>query len=259
MWPGGLLFGALGVYQQSVRASGELETRVEGVAAARLFLQTITAELQACRHDDDYRLGLRGNKTRIEFLSTVIPRANWSHSFAREYRVPESDLRLVTYELGGGRSNSVGFQEHLDPALDTRFLEDILDEGKRADGDILETEMQPKVQRTELRLYGASRDRQRASQIEPLSPKLRQVQFRYFDGRNWRDDWGGNRLPRGVEVTVSLEDRRRGEENDDGQLVFRRQIHLPACSHFQVNLDRARKKSEEKENGEAQKAEARTP
>jgi general secretion pathway protein J len=62
-------------------------------------------------------------------------------------------------------------------------------------------------------------DRGPDGEIDPLLAPVRGLRFRFFDGRNWREEWGRDntedRLPQAVEVVLYLEDTQSDTSRSD--------------------------------------------
>jgi hypothetical protein len=66
----------------------------------------------------------------------------------------------------------------------------------------------------------------------PLTDKIRHLQFRYWQGTNWVESWGGLDLPAGVEVIVAQEALPTEAEPEGEKMeYFRRVIYLPNSDH----------------------------
>ncbi|MGH7962725.1 MAG: type II secretion system protein GspJ [Candidatus Binatia bacterium] len=78
-------------------------------------------------------------------------------------------------------------------------------------------------------------DREAAGDIYPLLVQVRGLRFRFFDGRNWREEWGRentqNKLPRAVEVVLYLAapstGRRRAGDSGEAVVAFSTIVDLP--------------------------------
>src|SRR5690606_21423107 len=66
----------------------------------------------------------------------------------------------------------------------------------------------------------------------PLTARIGFLQFRYWDGTNWVDEWSGMDLPGGVEISLGREPAPvESPEEEYPYERFRRVVYLPFSEH----------------------------
>ena len=69
----GLLLAVFAIHHQAEQIRQGVEAELDTIAAARLFLDRITFELQAAARDRGFDMDLDGRHHSIEFLTTTMP------------------------------------------------------------------------------------------------------------------------------------------------------------------------------------------
>jgi hypothetical protein len=73
-----------------------------------------------------------------------------------------------------------------------------------------------------------------------LTDKIKTLQFRYWDGRTWLDEWSSLRLPIGVEITISQDpppEPTTTQSESSASEVFRRVVYLPNSSFSEIDTN----------------------
>ncbi|MCP4590529.1 MAG: prepilin-type N-terminal cleavage/methylation domain-containing protein [bacterium] len=165
------------------------------VQLVRVVLDRLTRELrQASGHSPEYGAGIIGDEHAISIITHVVPdrRLMYPRSIKDAKEVGQFDLEEVRYYVGWDEENT---DTNGDPRalglvrrVSKTFLRETVIEGDE-EGDAGEDE------------------RSVAVKEELYAPELKYLEFKYFDGATWWDDWKitqGNSLPQIVRVTVGF-------------------------------------------------------
>lgn len=173
-----LVLAALyGVFSQTLTSKRLTEERTQQARWARIALLRIGEDLQSA---------LPPTGREMQFLGET-------HS-SREF--PEDTLSFVTLTR---------------TALTTRTPEGDLSEIAYAlEPDPTDSTQKQLVRRVRFML---SSQRNVADEVAPLLPRVHGLRFRFFDGREWQEEWRQeqtrNQLPQAVETTVYVADSRK--------------------------------------------------
>jgi type II secretory pathway pseudopilin PulG len=216
----GMLVVVLFFYRQTAQLRQSLLEDTERIAAARLVLNRLTMELRTARRHEALLVSLTGTSNMIEFIRTSLPSpASWAQDDLGRALQPESDLKLVRYELAGAGDpiEATGLIRSEGPVPELGFI--FADEGTTGE-------------------EAANPSPRPASPVaELLTDQLRYLRFRYWDGANWQDNWDGLNLPMGVEVSLGAEPLPSQESVSENEAsleypfeLFRRIIFVPGGS-----------------------------
>lgn len=171
-----VLAAVYGVFSQTLSSKRFVEDRAERARAARIALLRIGEDLQSALPPTASYLRFVG-ETRLsrEYPEDTLSFTTLTRT-ASTNRVPEGDL------------NTIGYALEPDPT------------------DITQKQL---VRRVRFSLATESRS---AEETAPLLPQVRGLRFRFFNGRNWQQDWKPENtqegLPQALEATVYVADRR---------------------------------------------------
>lgn len=213
----GILVVAFYFYSQTAELRTQLLAESERVSAVRLVMDRLTADLRCAYGTFSSGSGVSGDVGSLKIVKTELPsRGAWSGGQLGRAVTVETDLKLVSYSvsssLEGTNQVVTGLIRAEEPLVQKRPQ---VIEARRANQVAVQVE--PENQRGP----------------EPLTDAIRFVQFRYWDGSNWRESWSGTELPRGIEVSLGGESLPEGSTAEDYPYeVFRRVIYLPGS---QVN------------------------
>ena len=197
----GLMGGVFAFYSDALGTRDRVMDSVEMVSAERVVMVRLTTELRCAKVYPFIRFGLRGGPEDVEFITTALPGPPaWAGRGLTDDPIPpEHDLQLVGYRL--------------------RAIEDEA-------GDVVVAGLERTCQKV---LAAPTAEEGEEIEVDFLTPRIRFLQFRYYDGDNWIESWDGGDLPAAVEVTVGAEPLEEGMEPEDyPHETFRRVIYLPA-------------------------------
>ncbi len=210
----GLLLVVLFFYHQTTRLRTQLLQETERLSAIRLLLDRLTTDLRCARTDFSLGMGLTGDATSLDFVSTGVPSLiAWQGASPGRAVRAETDLRRISYRATTGLVDTnvviTGFTREEQPLVEQRQTEDILADD--LGGFFLEDEPLPAE--------------------EPLTDTIHFVRFRYWDGSAWQDSWDSTDLPTGVEVNFGGEPLPEDLTADEYPYeLFRRVIYLPGST-----------------------------
>lgn len=208
----GMLMVALYFYQQNARLRSHILEETERVAAVRLLLDRLTADLRSALAQPQE--SFEGQTSSLKFVKA----GPWSGT-AGSYG---SDLKLVSYAAVMAREGT-----NLVVSGISRSEETV---GARARGTA--TNAPPSPAAIALNPAGpapADTTNLTLSTAPLLTEMIRYLRFSYWDGTSWVEAWTSRQLPRGVMVTLALEPVPDGLEAEDSeQEIFRRVVDLPA-------------------------------
>ncbi|MHC4063542.1 MAG: hypothetical protein ACYSUQ_06680 [Planctomycetota bacterium] len=180
-------------YESSLETREEGLKRTHDVQLARVLLQRMAEEIrQASGNTPGYGTGLIGYKHGISVNTLVIPDKILAQkrSVFDEQIAAQFDLQEVRYYIAWD-------EENLDEEGNPRPLGLVRRVSKTFNrGVVFETDTEGEE----------SEDEEAAAVKEELyAPEIKFLEFRYFDGASWWEDWElaqGNSLPLMVRVTV---------------------------------------------------------
>ncbi|MFH0980614.1 MAG: prepilin-type N-terminal cleavage/methylation domain-containing protein [Planctomycetota bacterium] len=175
----------------------ERETaQTHDVQLVRVVLDRLAQEIrQANGFVPGYGAGIIGYKHALSINTTVLPekRLMYPRSIKDEQEVGQFDVQEVRYYIGWD-------EENLDPNGDPRALGLVRRVSKTFLRDVvLKGDQEEEADAPEQAV---------AIKEELYAPELKYIEFKYFDGAKWWDDWEitqGNSLPQIIRVTVGFE------------------------------------------------------
>lgn len=200
----GFVGAMLALYSYAMDMREDLNRRMDVLSAQRLVLQHATNELRSAMMYPSVPFGMQGEDQQARWVCMQLPGpAAWAKRRVTEEPIPpESDIQLVGYRLG--------FEENEQGDVVISGLERTTQ--KVVSADVPEEESVEEGEEVEVVL---------------LSPDIRYLRFRYYDGTSWAGTWRGNTLPVAVEMTLGLkplpEDMTHEEYPYD---TFRRTVYL---------------------------------
>lgn len=177
----GLTVVMLGVLLTMYRRASDVQQRLEAdialVNERRQVMRLLTDELRHAMTNRLLQMGLEGGPFQVQFITATLPGpAAWAVRDATDDPVPvEFDQQIVGYRL--------------------RYVED--DEGYFHIAGLERT--------AQKRLAIAVVDEEDDVEATLISPSIRFIAFRYFDGTQFLDQWSGGDLPMGVEIVLGRE------------------------------------------------------
>ena len=224
----GIMVVLLYFYQRTAETRENALRETEFISTARMVLEQLTSELRTARIVQDQFIGLDGTSNSISFVCTAVPQTSrWITDTNETVTLPPAtDLKRVHYGLLAG----------LDAALAAGMeRSETLLTAAAAEPEPID----PFVDTTPLPGSASTNYLNATNSVALAGPlltdKIRFVQFRYWDGADWLDSWGGMDLPSGIEVSLGQEPMPMevSETAVEGYPfeVFRRVIFLPNSMH----------------------------
>lgn len=208
----GILLVLLYFYHQATNLRSQAIEQTETIAAARLVMDRITADLRVFKPESEWGRTFVGNANSIEFVKTDVPSfAAWTGGTLGRADFPATDLKVVKYWLEPvGLTNGGGLVRSEEPLVRRRGTV-VVEQTVGTNGlPVLEG--------------------------PPVIEELQYLKFRYWSGRAWMDSWSAAGGPRAVEIslagepltneTTSVEAAVDPEVDSDVE-VFRRVVCLP--------------------------------
>lgn len=223
----GIMLVLLYFYQRAAETREAAMKETEFISTTRLFLEQLTTELRAARVIPEEAIGFNGTSNSISFVCTGLPQgARWIVSTNEPpVNQPLTDLKLVRYRLITGTNSfeTLGIDRKeewiINPSAVTAPVEEVVT-------DVLGIETTNIVAETSSTNLSSTNQIQLAA--PPLTELIRFIQFRYWDGHEWIDSWGGTDLPAGVEVSLGRDPMPREDTGESYPYeIFRRVIYLP--------------------------------
>jgi type II secretory pathway component PulJ len=212
----GILVVALQFYRQCTDLRSQLLVESERIAAIRLVMDRIGADLRCAYATTVPGGGCTGDAASLRIVKTELPpRSSWSGGRLGRTEAPVTDLRVVQYgvsrTLEGTNDVVTGLVRIEAPLTEMRAA---VVEARRAEAVVVDA--------------GPG---QRRGGPAPLTDAIRFVRFRYWTGSSWQDSWNGHGPPPGVEVSLGPEplpaDAVPGESPGE---VYRRVIFVPGAA-----------------------------
>ncbi len=182
-------------YDSSLAAREDGTKRSRDVHLARVVLDRMAEEIrQAAGNIAGYGPGLVGYKRGVSVNTLVLPDRSLSrkHSITSDQSAAQFDLREISYYVAWD-------EEHPDEEGNSRALGLARKESKTFNRGVFV--------RSETEEAEAESEEALAIKEELYAPEIKFLEFRYFDGFTWWEDWQltqGNSLPMMVRITVGF-------------------------------------------------------
>ncbi|MCK4661007.1 MAG: prepilin-type N-terminal cleavage/methylation domain-containing protein [Phycisphaerae bacterium] len=177
-------------------ATEQQTSRSRDVQLVRVILDHMACEIrQASGFVPGYGPGVIGTKHMISINTAVLPdkKLLYPRSITDVEEARQFDLREVRYYIGWD-------EENLDEEGDPRALGLVRRVSK--------TYLREMIIEGEDETDSGDEEQIVAVKEELYAPELKYIEFKYFDGATWWDDWEiaqGNTLPQIVRVTIGFE------------------------------------------------------
>jgi len=171
----GLLTTMFGFYRHATRVQTLVTTEVERVGAVRAVMQLVTRELRSAFVVRFFGQGLAGSSTSLRVASVTLPSgAVWvEQGISETSRVPpQRDVQMVGYRL--------------------RYVED-------EEGELVVAGLERTCQTV---LTAREADEGQEIAVMLVTPHVRFLRLRYWDGSAWAESWSGDDLPQAVEIVL---------------------------------------------------------
>ncbi len=183
-------------FWNSLSVTEQETAQARNVQLIRVVLDRLAQEIrQADGFVPGYGAGIIGYKHAISINTTVLPdkKLMYPRSIKDQQQVGQFDVEEVRYYIGWD-------EENLDAEGNPRALGLVRRERK--------TLLQEVVIRGDEQADTGNQEQAVAIKEELYAPELKYIEFKYFDGATWWDDWEitqGNALPQIIRVTVGFE------------------------------------------------------
>lgn len=199
----GLLFVALHFYRQAERLRTEIEGLSEHLTTVRLTLAQMARELQST---SPAPTSLSGQSNRIELV--ILAGTSQDPSGTITARPSEQRIR---YTFNGALMRSELPSQAFESSTNLTDAADTLDP-RLAELALEEPDPAPR-------------------QNSVIVPGIKLVQFRFWTGTNWVEEWSGAAAPRAIEIILGTEELAPDTMMDEypGHL-FQRRVVIPTTS-----------------------------
>lgn len=225
----GIMTVLLYFYQRAAEVRQIALQETEYISTARLVMEQITSELRTARAAPDHFLALDGTSNSILFVCTALPStARWLADTNEPLQgLPATDLKKVSYSLAGGTNltatRGLDRQEEFLVGLSTP--QPANPSGTRSTNELSSADQ-----------FLITNDFAATNLVstvrQPLTDKIRFLQFRFWDGAAWTNTWSGLELPGGVEISLGRESMPVESEGEGYPYeMFRRVVFLPQSGH----------------------------
>ncbi len=200
----GLLTAMFGFYRHTTRVESAVTDEVERVGAVRAVMRLLTRELRSAYVVRFLGQGLEGAGGQIRLASLTLPTgAVWIEQGVTETSPlpPQHDVQIVGYRL--------------------RYVEN-------EEGDLIVAGLERTCQR-----ILTPREAEEAEEIAVMlvTPHIKFLRLRYWDGSAWTETWQGNDLPGAVEIVLGY--RPRPEDTEPEEYPYethRRVVAIPSAA-----------------------------
>jgi prepilin-type N-terminal cleavage/methylation domain-containing protein len=221
----GIMAVLLYFYQRTAETRELVMKESEFISVSRLFLEQITTELRTARPVEDQFMGLEGTSNSVTFVCTGLPVVSKWITSTNETVVlpPATDLKRVHYGLSGGGTNQFEAK-----GLD-RSEEMLLGMASLAETNSVENSQQSTNLSSSTGTDLLEITNRVQSKTALLTDQIKLLQFRYWDGLMWTNNWSGMDLPLGVEISIGQQSAPAMQSEESGSFmpeIFRRVIFL---------------------------------
>jgi type II secretory pathway component PulJ len=205
----GAIGASLGFYHHVMAVRSNIMQRADELSSERLVMTRLTNELRGSIFSPMLQIGLQGQSGQMKYVTTVLPsQAIWTDRSPTDPQpVPQYDLQVVSYRLRNA-TDDMGR-----PMMDEQGNTIVIG-----------------LERTAQKTFSSIASEGAEISVTLLSPNVKFISFRYFDGGNWRSAWSGSDLPLAVEVTIGrtvLPEGMTAEEYPQYYETSKRVVYLP--------------------------------
>lgn len=225
----GLVGGMFALYKQALNIRDRVHQEMDMWLAGRLAVDRMTDELRSAMEFRFLQMGMEGQGDQAQWICAQLPGpAAWAVRKDTENTIPPvTDVQIVGYRLGTSENEEGelvidGLERTCQKVLtavsvqETRATEPV--DGEEDEEDAEEESAE-----------------QAEVEVVLLTPHIKYLKLRYYDGNSWQDSWTGGDLPRAVEICLG--GRALGEEEDPEEyddILFRRVVYVPGGVKGQV-------------------------
>lgn len=204
-----VMLGVMQFHDQIVAIREGVIREAELIGAERRIMDRVTDELRSAMVYPFLGIGMEGQAEQMQFVTACLPGpAAWAVRGVLDEPVPpEQDLQLVGYRLRIVEDEETG--EWVVVGLE-RTCQKVISAPVVADDE----QAEPEEFTTAL-----------------LTPRIKFLYVRYWDGAGWQPSWGGGDLPTAVEITLGTEPLEEEMNPEDyPHPVFRRVVYVPGST-----------------------------
>ncbi|MFO8014435.1 MAG: hypothetical protein R6X20_14145 [Phycisphaerae bacterium] len=199
-----ILVGLFRFYGHTTRVKTMVTAEVERVSAVRAVMQLLTRELRSAHVVRFLGQGLDGGSGRVRLATATLPSgAVWIEQGMTETSPlpPQHDVRLVGYRL--------------------RYVE-------TEEGDLVVAGLERTCQTL---LTARETEEGRQIDVALLTPHVRFLRLRYWDGAAWTESWQAGDLPAAVEIVLGFEPLPEDVEPAEyPYATYRRVVAIPGAA-----------------------------
>ena len=200
-----MLMGALyALYSDALETRASVIAAVEETSGVRNTMRRITEELRAAKVYPFIRIGLKGGPDSMQFITTALPgRAAWAERGLTDNPLPpEHDLHQIGYRLRTYEDDETG--------------EMVIDGLERTCQKIISARESEEGQEIDVAL---------------LAGHVKFLNFRYWDGGEYVETWGGESLPGAVVIIMGIEPLPEGTDPAEyPHATWRRVVYIPGAT-----------------------------
>ena len=198
-----LLAGLMTLHHHATTVRNQLTAETEMIISERIIMDRMTNELRGTMLYPFLGFGLEGSDEKIQLMTATLPGpAAWAVRKSTDDPIPpETDLMLVGYQLRSYEND---------------------------DGETVVAGIERSSQK--ILASPTVREGQEVSTVL-LTPHIRFLQFEYFDGEQWTNEWQERGLPMAVKIimgVVPLTEDIEPEDYIEKYDTFQRVVYVPS-------------------------------
>ena len=216
----GIVAGMFALYSQSMKTRDRVNNEMDMLLANRLAMEHITRELRAGMQLKFLNMGMEGSAQNAEWVSAQIPGpAAWAkRTILKSPPTPETDIQIVGYRLRYSTDEQdQTVLEGLERTCQKIIAPVWIEKQMEIEGGIQEEDSST-----------MAIDRSEAIEVTFLTPHVKLLRFRYWDGNTWLRSWTSEDLPGAVEITLGPTAIPEDQTLDDFEgEYFQRVVYIP--------------------------------
>ncbi|HDY65575.1 MAG TPA: hypothetical protein ENH84_05015 [Phycisphaerae bacterium] len=206
-----LMGGIFAFYLQGLKIRDHVNEQMDILLSERLIMDRITSELRSAMQFRFLRMGMAGEEEKAQWISAQLPGPGaWAVRKTTDDPIPpETDIQIIGYRLRVGEDEEgQPVVEGLERTSQKVLAPVVAEEGEPSEGKEIEVVL--------------------------ISPRIKYLRFRYWDGNGWINNWDGGDVPGAVEISMGIHPLPEGTSHEDyDEDVFRRVVYIPGGVHGQ--------------------------